>query len=285
MFRNRLIAGLVLLVSLISCDDIPDQPNPPRLVNDFARVFTQEQVDSLEYALVGFDKRTSNQICVVTVKTLSGMEVDDFGIQLANKWGIGTKNHQNGVLLLMKPRGRDNNYIDVTIQVGRGLEGAIPDVYASRIIRRIMGPHLKRDNYWTATTKACNELMGLASGEISEPRSSSGFKERISGIKQDIKSGFHNLLHELLVGFLGLLGFGLFFGIIFLIEKRNDKKRVDKDSDNKDDKNQTNPPIIDPGIIDTDIHSHSHQSDSTNNGGFGGFGGGGFGGGGASGRF
>ena len=282
MHRFCIHIGLALLFSIASCDGIPEPPNPPRLVNDFAGIFTQPQIDSLESVLVSFDANTSNQICFVSVKTLKEQEVDEFALKLANKWGIGTEKHQNGVLLLIKPRGRDNDYIDVTIQVGRGLEGAIPDIYASRIIRHIMGPYLKRDDYWAATVKCCEELMALASGEISEPRIDRGLKQGLVTLKQNAKSGFNKFLRELFKGFLGLLGIGLFFGIIFLIEKKNDKKKV-KVTSSKPQNDSCSPPVIDPGIIDSTPSQNNHTT--TNDNGFGGFGGGSFGGGGASGRF
>lgn len=284
MLRNRLIAGLALLVSLISCEGIPDRPDPPRLVNDFAQVFSHEQVDSLENALVAFDNRTSNQICVVTVKTLAGMEVDDFGLQLAKKWGIGTREHNNGVLVLIKPRGFDNEYIDVTIQVGRGLEGAIPDAYASRIIRNIMGPYLKRDQYWPAVTKACDNLMGLASGEISKPRDENGVRQELFRIKQDLKSGFRKVIDGLwqVVVFVPIAA--LIMLIISWRKKRKEKNRKKQKKGKREEE-----PVVTTVIPDVDdddsgfpqqtSHDHSSHID------FGGFGGGDFGGGGASGRF
>ena len=171
-FLKRIIAVLSVVVLAIPCraaadSIIPAAPNPPRLVNDLAGAFTQAQTDSLEAVLVDFDERTSNQICVVTVTTLHDQDVARYALTLANEWGIGSKLN-NGVLVLLKTR--NGGYVDVTIQVGRGLEGAIPDAYASRIIRNIMGPHLRQDEYWPAVSKACVELMALAEGEISEPR-------------------------------------------------------------------------------------------------------------------
>ena len=283
MHRHPFLISLVMLVALFSCDGIPDPPNPPRLVNDFAGIFTSSQVDSLERVLVDFDNRTTNQICVVSVKTLAGQEVDEFGLKLANKWGIGTEKNQNGVLLLIKPRGRDNDYIDVTIQVGRGLEGAIPDAYAARIIRNIMGPYLTRDEYWTATVKACNELMGLATGEFGEPHSEKSIKNRIANIKHKVSTGVKSFFHEFLIGLLCALGIGVIFWIISLFDKDDDNKKGRRRRKKKD---TTIVPPIDPLVDDNvDDNIGHHHDNSGGFDGFGGFGGGGFGGGGASGRF
>lgn len=171
-FLKRIVVVLSVVALAIPCraaadDIIPAAPVPPRLVNDLAGAFTHAQADSLEAVLVDFDNRTSNQISVVTVTDLHDQDVARYALSLANKWGIGSRQN-NGVLVLLKTR--EGTYVDVTIQVGRGLEGAIPDAYASRIIRNVMGPHLRQDEYWPAVSKACVELMALAEGEISEPR-------------------------------------------------------------------------------------------------------------------
>lgn len=153
-------------------DPIPDAPRPQRLVNDLAGVLPPYFTDSLERALVAFDDSTSNQIAVVTVRDLYGMDPAQFALQLGNKWGVGSS-RDNGIVVLLKPRGEDG-YVDVSIQVGHALEGAIPDVYASRIIRNIMGPYLRKDDYMPALSLCCDELQKLASGEISQPRDRSG---------------------------------------------------------------------------------------------------------------
>jgi uncharacterized protein len=260
------IAALSFIVALaFPCraavqDYIPSAPQPPRLVNDLASAFTQYQTDSLETALVDFDGRTSNQICVVTIKSLHDYDVAEYALALANKWGIGSSRN-NGVLILLKTR--EGGYVDVTIQVGRGLEGAIPDAYASRIIRNIMGPHLRQDEYWPAVSKACVELMALAEGEISEPR--------------DDTEG-DALGAAIVMGLFFLLIFAL---IIYAASKDNNHHGGGTGS------------FRGPTII----FGNGGSSRSTwsgggfgggsgwGGGGFGGFGGGSFGGGGASGRF
>lgn len=168
-FRRFILTVLAALALPIAASAvIPEKPYPERLVNDIAGVLSGYQVDSLEAVLVEFDRTTSNQITVVTVPTLDDYSVAEYALRLGNKWGVGS-NRNNGVIVLLKPRG-DDGYVDVTIQVGRGLEGAIPDAYASRIIRNLMGPYLRQDDYMPAISKACAELQALASGEISEPR-------------------------------------------------------------------------------------------------------------------
>lgn len=175
MTRSSIIRRFCALVAVVAITavtvfaGIPARPSHQRLVNDFANVFTAEQADSLERMLVAFDDTTSNQITIVTVADLEGYAVDDYAIKLGREWGIGTKERNNGVLVLVKPK-NSNGGGRVTIQVGYGLEGAIPDVYAKRIIDQIMIPSFKENDYFRAVSEACENLMGLASGEIAEPR-------------------------------------------------------------------------------------------------------------------
>lgn len=176
-FRAGLLAVLLALVCTPSRADIPDPQVPPRLVNDFAGVLTVAQRDSLEKLLTAFDERSSNQLAVVTITTLEGREIMEYGTALGNKWGIGSSLN-NGILMLLKARGRgEEHYIEVAILVGRGLEGAIPDAYASRIIRNTMGPYLRQDKYALAIASGCTELIALAEGEILSPRKDRRDKE------------------------------------------------------------------------------------------------------------
>lgn len=165
---KSIVVCVLLFCAHISFAALPSRPWPPRLVNDLAGVFKGFDADSLERVLVDFDENTSNQICVVTVDALDGMDVAQYALRLGNDWGVGSSRN-NGVVLLMTSR-EESGYIDVTIQVGRGLEGAITDAYSSRIIRNIMAPYLRGDQWFKAACAACDELQKLASGEISEPR-------------------------------------------------------------------------------------------------------------------
>lgn len=239
-------------------DGLPEPPDPPRLVNDLAGVLPSFQRDSLERVLVDFDRNTSNQICVVTVSTLGDREIMEYGTALGNKWGIGSTRN-NGVLLLLKARGTgDERYIDVAIMTGRGLEGAIPDAYASRIIRNIMGPELREDRYMPAVAKACAELMALAAGEISEPRDDE---------EEDMTE---TIVFVIILLILILL-------IVFGRSGRNNGKGGSSGGS----RGGGGPVIFFPGGGRSSGGSFSGGF----GGGFGGFGGGSFGGGGAHGRF
>lgn len=255
------IKRLVLLLAVfipalgIAKSPIPAAPDPPRLVNDFAGIFTSAQVDDLERMLVAFDDSTSNQITVVTLSDLDGHEASDIAWQIGQKWGVGNKDFRNGVVILVKPKTTFSGGA-VSIQVGYGLEGAIPDIYCSRIIRDEMIPRFKENDYYGAVQKACETLMDLASGEISIER------ERDEG--------------EDIAALISLIVFIVIIILIIRIARKGGGNTPGGGSGSRGRHIYIGP--IDWG-------GSSSWGGSHGGGGFGGFGGGSFGGGGASGSW
>ncbi|MDT3366633.1 MAG: TPM domain-containing protein [Bacteroidota bacterium] len=243
---------------------IPAAPNPPRLVNDFAGVLGS-RADELEQILVAFDDSTSNQITVVTVSSLDGYAVEEFALELGRKWGVG-KSINNGVVVLIKPKNSDGGG-EVTIQVGYGLEGAITDAYCRRIIDNEMIPAFKEEDYYKGVYNACDQLMKLASGEISEPRS----KEDPSG-------------WAVLLGFF--LPLVIFVVVVSIMYKKGGGGSNMSDGDGTGGSRR---PFIwfGPGFGGGSSSGSGWGGGHGGGfgGGFGGFGGGSFGGGGASGRW
>jgi len=148
---------------------IPSRPDPPKLVNDFAGILTSAQIANLEYILDTFDDSTSNQIAIVTVNDLEGYSANEYAQKIGQSWGVGSSDFNNGIVLLIKPK-TDSENGKTAIQVGYGLEGAIPDVYAYRIIQNELLPKFQENDYYGGIYSACDQLMQLASGEISSPR-------------------------------------------------------------------------------------------------------------------
>jgi uncharacterized protein len=155
-----LIQGFALLAQ-----DIPDAPVPPRLVNDFAGLLSRGEAEQLESKLVSFNDTASTQIAIVTIKSLNGYAKEEFADKLGEKWGVGRKGKDNGVLILIKPK-YDNEKGEVRISVGYGLEGAIPDALANRIVDYDMIPYFKEGNFYAGLDKATSTIMSLASGEF-----------------------------------------------------------------------------------------------------------------------
>lgn len=159
-----LLCGIFSLASIFSFaqndSDFPPIPSPPRLVNDLAHTMNAEQVAELEQKLVDFDKTTSNQISIVTIKSLAGYDVEQYAVELANKWKIGRASKNNGVLILAA--------IDdhkVNISTGYGLEGALTDAQCGRIIRNEMIPSFKEGNYYEGLNKGVDAVIKATKGE------------------------------------------------------------------------------------------------------------------------
>lgn len=145
--------------------DIPEKPVPPRLVNDFAGMFTASEAERLEQKLVAFNDSTSTQISIVTVKSLDGYDKADYAQRLAEKWGIGQKGRDNGILILVKPKTADSNG-QVQIAQGYGLEGAIPDLTCGEIVDNEILPAFRNGDIYGGLDKATSTLMSLARGEF-----------------------------------------------------------------------------------------------------------------------
>lgn len=148
--------------------EIPQRPDPPRLVNDFSGVLSKSQVNSLESKLRAFNDTTSNQIAIVIVNSLNNYDPASFAYEIGETWGVGQGNFNNGVVVLIKPKTSSSDRGKAFIAVGYGLEPAIPDALAKRIVENEMIPNFEQNDYYKGLDKATDVLMQLASGEISE---------------------------------------------------------------------------------------------------------------------
>ncbi len=247
----RLFNFILLFAFLsVNAQDIPKQPNPPRLVNDFVGgLLTDAQKNMLEQKLVAYNDSTSTQIVVVIVKTTEPYVAADYALELGRKWGVGQKGKNNGIILLWAPGDRK-----ISIQTGYGMEGVIPDMYAKRIITDVIGPNFKALQYYEGLNQGTDEIIKYASGEYkADPESEDG--------------GF--------IGFIIIILIILF--VFWLISRKNKNGGGGLLDGNLG------------GLPYTIFTGSGSQSGSwgggSSGGGFGGFGGGSFGGGGASGDY
>ena len=169
--KKYLIPSLSLIFSLLVCvslsaQDFPEKPVPPRLVNDFANFLSAQEISALENKLVAYNDSTSTQISVVIVPDLNGYDPTDYAQRLGEKWGIGRKELNNGVLVLVKPKS-GNSGGEVVISTGYGLEGVIPDMICGEIIDYEVIPSFKNGDYYGGLDRATNVLMSLASKQFS----------------------------------------------------------------------------------------------------------------------
>ena len=156
-----LLALLWLLPALgTSAQSLPPRPSPPRLVNDLAHLMQPAEVDALEQKLIAYNDSTSSQIAVVTVPNLDGGEIADYAQKLYESWGIGRKGKNNGILVLVAQQEHA-----ARIQTGYGLEGAVPDALAKRIISNVLVPAFRQNQYYAGLNRATDQLIALAKGE------------------------------------------------------------------------------------------------------------------------
>lgn len=128
---------------------------------DYANLVSgKADANAIEKKLVNFYDSTSNEICVVTVNSLNGETIDDVTYHTFKNWKIGDEKNDNGILLLIALKERK-----VRIEVGRGLEGAIPDGVAGSIIRNDIAPAFKQNNFLGGINTAIDHLQQAAAGE------------------------------------------------------------------------------------------------------------------------
>lgn len=254
-----------VIVNCIYSQNIPERPNPPRLVNDFAGMLSPEEINNLERKLVLFSDSTSNQITIVTVPSLSGYDKADYAQRLGEKWGIGQKGLNNGVLILVKPKTSDSNG-EVFITAGYGLEGVIPDITCGEIVDYEILPAFRNGDYYGGLSNATNTLMSLARGEFTAQQ----YAKPVRKSSKDSSAGF------------------IIFIIVVIILVISGKAGG---SNRKNISTGGLPLWLLLGMLGSGRGSHSGSwggfsgGSSSGGGGFGGFGGGSFGGGGAGGSW
>lgn len=140
-------------------DDIVAVPTVPRLVNDFAGMLSEQEANLLENKLKTYSDTTSTQIAIVTVPTIGDYPVEEYGIRLARKWGIGNKEKDNGILILIAQKERKFD-----IETGYKVGQFVSDIDANRILREIVTPNFKEGKYYEGLDEATDKMIVLLSG-------------------------------------------------------------------------------------------------------------------------
>ena len=138
--------------------------NPNRIVNDYANFLTKSEQNALEQKLVNFSNETSTQIAVAIVPDLHGYDPASYAYELGERWGVGQKGKNNGILLLVKPKTDTKG--QVFIATGYGVEGAVPDAIAKRIVEKEIIPEFKQGNFYRGLDKGTSVIVGLMQGKF-----------------------------------------------------------------------------------------------------------------------
>jgi uncharacterized protein len=173
-FNSRVRAALgffLLLFSLAAWAQVA-VPELSRRVTDLTATLSVDQVATLESQLAAFEARKGSQIAILILPTTQPEDIAQFGIRLAEQWKIGRKKIDDGVILIVAKDDRT-----MRIEVGYGLEGAIPDVIAKRVIAETITPFFKAGNFHGGIEAGVEQLMRLIEGESLPPPSVSSGSE------------------------------------------------------------------------------------------------------------
>lgn len=152
---------ILLLLILIASTFAYKIPANPHRVNDIANVLSPETEQRITEYLKAIEEKNGSQIVVLTIPSLNGKSIEEFSLDVAEKWKLGQKDVDNGVLITLAVKDRK-----LRIEVGYGLEGALTDAKSSYIIRNIMVPQLRAGNYDAAIANGVQAVGGIVLGEF-----------------------------------------------------------------------------------------------------------------------
>lgn len=190
---KKTILILTLFISILFADITQYFPKLDGRVVDTANLLSSNAKEKITTTLKEHENKTSNQIVVVTLKSLNGYEIEEFSYQLGRFWGIGQKDLNNGVLLVIALEEKK-----LRIEVGYGLEGALTDKISYEIINYTLKPKFRLQDYDAGITNAVNEIIQAIKGEYT--------------VKTKVKDEDMEMMSET----LPLVFFGIIFLSIFL---------------------------------------------------------------------
>lgn len=229
-------------------------PAPAGRVNDYARLLSPGEREALEARLAEGERSTGAQVVIAVFPSLEGESLEDYSIRLAQQWRIGRKGLDNGVILLVFVTDRK-----VRLDIGYGLEAAIPDAVAGQIIRDVLAPRFREGRY-------ARGLEDTAAAVFQRAASSKGQADQ-RGARRTQPSGLPPALAIALFGILGALA------LVVIMEAMSARRFAQRNGYTAGRGGRWNRPSVWPPII---------FGGGGGGGGFGGWGGGGFSGGGGS---
>jgi len=158
-----LVCVLFLSVVAVSVAQALDLPALSGRVVDQAGVLDQATRAALSQKLADLEAKTTDQVVVVTLRSLQGTSIEDFGVELGRAWQIGQKDKNNGVLLIVAPNERK-----VRIEVGYGLEGTLTDAVSRLIIANAIAPRFREKDFAGGITRGVDDIISVLTGDAEE---------------------------------------------------------------------------------------------------------------------
>ena len=140
-----------------------DVPRSVGFVNDFANVLSGKEASLLEQKIIRFNKETTAEIAVVTVHSTQPYTIEEYTLKLANEWGVGNKEKNNGVVILAAINDRR-----MRIGTGTGIEQILTSEQCSTIIAKQLRPHFRNAKYYKGFDEAIDEVIKVL-GNIQSP--------------------------------------------------------------------------------------------------------------------
>ncbi len=160
LIQLRSAIGLLLLFFVTPIWAEVAVPTLSHRVTDLTATLSAAQSTALENKLAAFEAKKGSQLAVLILPTTQPETIEAFGIRVADSWKIGRKNIDDGVILIVAKDDRK-----LRLEVGRGLEGAIPDAIAKRILAETIKPYFKNNDYAGGIDAGVNQLISLIEGE------------------------------------------------------------------------------------------------------------------------
>lgn len=270
--RRVSLALAVLLLTLTQARAAtPRFPQLTGRVVDEAGILNAATRVELDRELAAQETASGDQVVVVTLKSLQGFAIEDFGYQLGRHWGIGQKGRNNGVLLIVAPAERK-----VRIEIGYGLEGALTDAASRTIIERDIMPAFRRGDFNAGVLAGIASILNVMGGDTSARTD--------AGLKWDTQpaSGSKDPMLWLAIALMAVWALGLAMIFVFGARYRPERKAYLMYRTQRSKRG-----LFGDGLLPRAIYYGGHGSGGGGFGGGGGFSGGGgsFGGGGASGSW
>jgi uncharacterized protein len=206
-FAAGLVIGLLSWQnSLCICQEV-SYPAPRGYVNDFAGIVSEDSSQAIEALCRRIESKTTAQVALAIVPTTKPLEIEEYAVNLFEKWGIGLKGKDNGILVLVAVQDRA-----VRIETGYGMEGAVTDAEASAIINQIILPEFKSGNYANGLMLAVLSLAKKISEEYNVDLELDNLSSGDYGKKQG-HSAFGTLIYLLFF----IIVFGMRSGLLFFL--------------------------------------------------------------------
>ena len=215
--------GIFLLLFFTTIRAQVEIPELSHRVTDLTATLSSQQTTALENRLAAFETKKGSQIAVLIVPTTQPEDIAQFSIRVAEAWKIGRKNIDDGVILIVAKEDRK-----LRLEVGYGLEGAIPDAIAKRVIAETITPFFKKGDYAGGIEAGVTQLMQLIEGESlpesdNEPSAQMNEGAFMFILLGGLIAGFilSVMMGRVMGGMLAGLGTGalvaLFFGLSFAV--------------------------------------------------------------------